>query len=169
MNPIAVGSDAPNFTLTDNNDQYVSLSNFRGKKVLLSWHPLAWTPVCTDQMRSLENNYASFQNLNAVPLGLSVDPAPAKKLWAAAIQLKQLTILADFWPHGKVAADYGIFRAQDGYSERANILVDENGKVMWVKVYPSSQLPDVQEILDVLAKSADYQGRQVSLASAHIH
>lgn len=151
MNPISVGDIAPNFTLTDNNEQYVTLANYSGQKVLLSWHPLAWTPVCTDQMRSLENNYQAFKNLNTVPLGFSVDPTPSKKLWAAAIQLKLLKILADFWPHGKVAEDYGIFREQDGYSERANILVDENGKVMWIKVYPSAQLPDINEILNVLA------------------
>lgn len=153
MNPISVGDIAPNFTLTDNNEQYVTLANYSGQKVLLSWHPLAWTPVCTDQMRSLENNYQAFKNLNTVPLGFSVDSTPSKKLWAAAIQLKLLKILADFWPHGKVAEDYGIFREQDGYSERANILVDENGKVMWVKVYPSAQLPDINEILNVLAGS----------------
>jgi hypothetical protein len=81
----------------------------------------------------------------------SVDPAPCKKIWAAALQLKMVRILADFWPHGKVAADYGIFREQDGYSERANIIVDENGKVMWLKVYPSSQLPDINEVLNVLS------------------
>ncbi len=153
MKLISVGENAPNFTLTDNNDQYVSLTNFQGKKVLLSWHPLAWTPVCTDQMRALENNFQTFQSLNTVPLGFSVDPVPCKKLWAAAIQLKKLQILADFWPHGQVAKQYGIFREQDGYSERANIIVDENGKIVWVKVYPSAQLPDINEVLSVLSGS----------------
>lgn len=153
MKLISVGDDAPNFTLTDNNEQYVTLTNHRGKKVLLSWHPLAWTPVCTDQMRALENNYQTFQSLNTVPLGLSVDPTPCKKIWAAALQLKLVQILADFWPHGKVAMDYGIFNEQAGYSKRANIIVNENGKIMWVKVYPSAQLPDINEVLNVLASN----------------
>lgn len=151
MKPISLGDEAPNFTLTDNNEQYITLTNLRGKKVLLSWHPLAWTPVCTDQMRALETNYLAFQNLNTIPLGFSTDPVPCKKIWAAALQLKQVRILADFWPHGKVAADYGIFREQDGYSERANIIVDEQGRVVWVKVYPSAQLPDINEVLSVLS------------------
>lgn len=151
MKPISVGVEAPNFTLTDNKEQYVSLTDFRGKKVLLSWHPLAWTPVCTDQMRALENNFQTLQNLNAIPLGFSVDPVPSKKIWAYAIQLNKLQILADFWPHGKVASDYGIYREQDGYSERANIIVDEQGMVMWVKVYPSAQLPDINEVINVLS------------------
>lgn len=153
MRPISTGEDAPNFSLTDNQEQYVRLSDFRGKRVLLSWHPLAWTPVCTDQMRALENNFETLQRLNTIPLGFSVDPVPCKKMWAYAIQLKNLKILADFWPHGKVAADYGIYREQDGFSERANILVDETGKVMWVKVYPLSQLPDLNEVLKVLENS----------------
>jgi peroxiredoxin len=153
MKLISVGDNAPNFTLTDNNEQYVTLSNYRGKKVLLSWHPLAWTPVCTDQMRALENNYQTFLNLNAIPLGLSVDPAPCKKIWAAALQLEMVKILADFWPHGKVANDYGIFNEQDGYSERANIIVDENGRVIWVKVYPSAQLPDINEVISILSSN----------------
>ena len=151
MKPISVGVEAPNFTLTDNKEQYVALTDFRGKKVLLSWHPLAWTPVCTDQMRALENNFQTLQNLNAIPLGFSVDPVPSKKIWAYAIQLNKLQILADFWPHGKVASDYGIYREQDGYSERANIIVDEQGMVMWVKVYPSAQLPDINEVINVLS------------------
>lgn len=151
MKPISVGVEAPNFTLTDNKEQYVSLTDFRGKRVLLSWHPLAWTPVCTDQMRALENNFQTLQNLNTIPLGFSVDPVPSKKIWAYAIQLNKLQILADFWPHGKVASDYGIYREQDGYSERANIIVDEQGMVMWVKVYPSAQLPDINEVINVLS------------------
>jgi len=57
MKPIEVGNNAPTFIAKDNHDQNISLSDYRGKKVLLSWHPLAWTPVCTDQMRALENNW----------------------------------------------------------------------------------------------------------------
>lgn len=151
MKLVAVGDAAPNFALTDNNEQYVRLSDYRGKRVLLSWHPLAWTPVCTDQMRALENGYETFEHLNTVPLGFSVDPAPCKKLWAEALQIKMVRLLADFWPHGKVAQDYGIFRESEGYSERANIIVDENGKVMWVKVYPSAQLPDINEVFTILS------------------
>lgn len=153
MKPISVGVEAPNFTLTDHNEQYVTLTSYRGQKILLSWHPLAWTPVCTDQMRALETNYQTFQSLNTIPFGCSVDPTPCKKIWAHALQLKTVRILADFWPHGKVATEYGIFRENDGYSERANIIIDENGKVMWVKVYPMAQLPDINEIIGVLSGS----------------
>lgn len=151
MKLIEVGNVAPNFTLKDNHDQNISLSDYRGKKVLLSWHPLAWTPVCTDQMRTLENNFQTFQKLNTVPLGFSVDPPPCKKEWAAAILINNVSLPSDFWPHGKVAQEYGLFDENQGVSERANIIVDENGKVKWVKVYYSQQLPDINEVIQVLS------------------
>jgi peroxiredoxin len=149
MKLIAAGADAPNFTLQDNHDRDIRLSDYRGKKVLLSWHPLAWTPVCTDQMRALENNWEAFQKLNTVPLGFSVDPSPCKKVWATALVIEHVSLPSDFWPHGKVARDYGIFNEQDGVSERVNIIVDENGKVKWVKVY--QELPDISEVLRILS------------------
>lgn len=151
MSPIQVGEIAPDFQVKDNHEKDIRLSDFRGKKVLLSWHPLAWTPVCTDQMRALENNWETFQKLNAVPLGFSVDPTPSKNVWAVALAITKLSLPSDFWPHGKVARDYGIFNETEGYSERANIIVDESGKIKWIKVYPSAQLPDINEVLGILS------------------
>lgn len=151
MKVIEVGATAPDFNVKDNKNQNISLSAYRGKKVLLSWHPLAWTPVCTDQMRALETNWQNFQNLNTIPLGFSVDPQPSKEIWAKALLLENLSLPSDFWPHGKVAKDYGIFNETKGVSERANIIIDENGKIKWVKVYPSGQLPDINEVLQSLS------------------
>jgi peroxiredoxin len=151
MKLITVGETAPDFNLKDNNNKDICLSNYRGKKVLLSWHPLAWTPVCTDQMRALENNWETFQKLNTIPLGFSVDAQPCKKVWATAILINNVSLPSDFWPHGKVAMDYGIFNEKEGISERANIVIDENGIVKWVKVYPPKQLPDINEVLQILS------------------
>lgn len=151
MNLIQVNAVAPDFTVKDNKNQNITLSAYKGKKVLLSWHPLAWTPVCTDQMRALETNLQNFQNLNTVPLGFSVDSQPCKEAWATALQIKNVSLPCDFWPHGKIARDYGIFNEAEGVSERASIIINENGKVQWVKVYPSGQLPDINEVLQVLS------------------
>lgn len=153
MKLVEVGMKAPDFTMEDVNGQSVKLSDFRGKKVLLSWHPIAWTSVCTDQMRALDANWEKFQALNTVPLGISVDPVPSKKVWSAALALGHLPLLSDFWPHGKVAQDYGIFLEEFGMSERANILIDEKGVIQWVKVYPMGELPDLNEVFEVLSKS----------------
>lgn len=66
--------------------------------------------------------------------------------------LKKLRMLADFWPHGGLAEDLGVFRPKDGFSERANILIDEGGKIAWVKVCEIRTLPDFEEVLAVLKK-----------------
>ncbi|CAD5244443.1 peroxiredoxin [Thermococcus camini] len=145
-----IGEEAPDFVLRDQNGEDFRMSDFRGKKVLLSFHPLAWTGICEKQMKALEENYERFESLNVVPVGISVDAVPSKKAWAEHIGLKKLRILSDFWPHGAVAKLYGLFREKEGFSERANVLIDEEGKVAFFKVYPIREVPDLGEILGLL-------------------
>ena len=147
---VEVGDQAKDFTLKDQNGKDVKLSQFKGKKVLLSFHPLAWTDVCAKQMKSLEENKEVFDSLNAVALGMSVDTVPSKLAWAESLGIKNTSLLSDFWPHGEVARLFGIFRERNGFSERANIVVDENGKIVFFKVYPIPELPDINEIIDFL-------------------
>ena len=147
---IAIGSKAPDFTLKDQNGKNVRLSSLRGKKVLLSFRPLAWTPVCTDQMKSLEGNFDLLTKLNTVALGIGVDSSPSNKAWAKALNIEKTSLVSDFWPHGEVSKMYDVFREDDGYSERANIIIDEKGIVSFTKLYPVGQLPDIQEIIEVL-------------------
>ncbi|MGB3093425.1 MAG: redoxin domain-containing protein [Candidatus Zixiibacteriota bacterium] len=145
-----VGDVAKDFALKDQNDKEFKLSEHKGKRILLSFHPMAWTGVCAKQMKSLEANKDTFDLLNTVAVGLSVDSAPSKKAWADTLGIKDTSLLADFWPHGGVAKLFGIFREKSGISERANILVDENGKIVFFKVYPIPELPDINEIIDFL-------------------
>ncbi|ACJ16350.1 thioredoxin peroxidase [Thermococcus onnurineus NA1] len=147
---VKVGDVAPDFVLKDQNGEEFRLSDFRGRKVLLSFHPLAWTSICERQMKALEEHYDELEELNVVPVGISVDPVPTKKAWADHMGLKKLRMLADFWPHGEVARKYGLFREKDGISERANVIIDENGRVAFVKIYPLGELPNLNEILAVL-------------------
>ena len=144
---IKVGAKAPDFALKDQNGKTVKLSGLAGKKVLLSFRPLAWTAVCHDQMRSLEEHHAQFDELNAVALGIGVDSAPSNKAWADSMGIKNTRLLSYFWPHGAVASAYGIFRENDGFSERANIVVSEKGRVIFAKTYPIAEQPDIKEIL----------------------
>jgi peroxiredoxin len=147
---LKIGDMALDFVLKDQNGKELKLSDFRGKKVLLSFHPLAWTRVCSQQMQSLEENKNVFESLNTVAVGLSVDTVPSKKAWAKELGITSTPLLADFWPHGAVARLYGIFREKEGISERANIIVDEAGKIVFFKIYEISQLPDIQEIIGFL-------------------
>jgi peroxiredoxin len=152
MDKIKTGDNFGDFTLKNQKDVALNTTEFAGKKILLSFHPLAWTPVCTQQMQSLENNYQVFKNLNTVPLGISVDAVPCKKAWADSLGIANLDLLADFWPHGGLASRLGIFIEHFGFSERANIILDEQRAAIFVKVYPMKQLPDVQELVSFLKK-----------------
>jgi peroxiredoxin len=145
--PPKVGDIGPDFTLRDHNSQEVKLSELRGKRVLLSFHPLAWTEVCAMQMQSLEENKDVFASLNTAPLGLSIDSVPCKKAWADSLGIKTVPLVADFWPHGGVAIAYGVFREKNGFSERTNIILDEKGKIIFLKVYDIRQLPDINEVI----------------------
>lgn len=147
---LKINDNAIDFSLKDQNGEITTISNLKGKKVLLSFHPLAWTSICAKQMKELENNFDKFNKLNVMPLGISVDSVPCKNAWAKSLNLKKLKILSDFWPHGDIAKIYGIFRDKDGFSERANILIDENGKIIFIKIYPISELPDLNEIFNLL-------------------
>ena len=150
---LKIGSKAPDFALKDQNKKIAKLVSFKGKKVLLSFRPLAWTPVCHDQMKSLEEYHKRFEELNTVAFGIGVDSSPSNKAWAESMKITKTRILADFWPHGEVAMAYGVFREKDGFSERANIVIDENQKVIFARIYPIDDLPDIGEIIKFLSKS----------------
>jgi peroxiredoxin len=144
------GDKAPDFILSDHNNKEFKLSDFKGKRILLSFHPLAWTGVCTKQMKSLEKNWKEFEELNTVAVGINVDSVASKKAWAENLGLKQTRLLSDFWPHGQVAKLYQIFREEEGFSERANIIVNENQEIEFVRIYELGELPDINEILTFL-------------------
>ncbi len=147
---LEVGDPAPDFTLKDQNDQEVTLSALRGRKAVLSFHPLAWTRVCAIQMQDLEKHREDMERLGAVALGLSVDAVPTKKAWAESLGIQETRLLADFWPHGGVARSYGIFREKNGFSERAVFIVDAEGIIRFKKIYPMREVPDIGEILKAL-------------------
>jgi len=147
---LGIGEIAPDFVLKDQNGADFRLSELRGKRILLSFHPLAWTEVCAKQMQALEENREVLEFLNTIAIGLSVDTVPSKKAWADHLGIKTVRLLSDFWPHGQVADAYGIFREKNGFSERANIIVDVNGKIVFVKVYEIRQLPDIGEIIGII-------------------
>ena len=148
------GDKIPEFELVSHNEEQISLDKFEDKNVLLSFHPLAWTSVCRNQMQALEENYQKFEENNTAAVGISVDPVPSKRAWAENIGLDKLTLLSDFWPHGEFASKLGIFIEEKGISGRANILVNDQGEVLWAKEYDIPELPDIDEVLKAVKDNA---------------
>jgi len=150
---LKVGDVAPDFELRTHKGGTVKLSDFRGKKnVVLAFHPLAFTPVCANQMRGYESDLSQFEKAGAAVLGISIDAQPAKAAWAKTLDSISYDLLSDFHPHGEVAQKYGVFRPKEGFSERAIFIVDKAGKVAWSKVYDIPELPKNDEVLAALGR-----------------
>jgi peroxiredoxin len=147
---IKPGDTGKNFSLKDQNDKTFDLLENSGRNTILSFHPLAWTAFCAGQMVALEKNYDLFGSLNTVAVGISVDSIPCKRAWADSLKITNTRLLCDFWPHGSVARFYGLFREANGFSERANVIVDKDQKVIFMKVYPIHSIPDFTEIIEFL-------------------
>jgi len=147
---LKIGDAAPEFSLVNQHKVEVNLKALMGKRVLLSFHPLAWTKICEIQMRTLEAKNEELKALNAIALGISVDSQPCKKEWAKYMNIEKTDLLADFWPHGEVARKYDIFIEKHGISGRANFIIDEEGKIVFIKIYELSEVPDIEEIIRFL-------------------
>jgi len=144
------GDPAPEFSLSNQKNKSIAPLSMEARRVLLSFHPLAWTSICEIQMRSLEAKHSAFKELDTIAYGLSVDSSRCKKAWAEAIGINKTDILADFWPHGEVAQKYGLFLDDMGISNRANVLIGPERTIEWVKVYDIVQIPDIEEIIDFI-------------------
>lgn len=131
---LTVGSQAPDFTLKSGNGDEVTLSSFRGDKaVLVVFYPFAFSGVCTGELCSVRDDLSAFQNDDVQVLAVSVDHPFALGAWAKE-QGYTFPLLADFWPHGKVAQDYGVFNADAGFALRGTFLVDKDGTVQFAEV-----------------------------------
>jgi peroxiredoxin len=148
---LKVGDEAPDFELRSHRGGSVKLSDFRGKRqVVIAFHPLAFTPVCATQMSAYQSNLDRFTALDAAVLGVSVDAQPAKAAWAQSLGSISFDLLSDFHPHGEVARRYGVFRDDDGISERAIFVVDKQGRIAWARTYAIPEQPDPTEVFEAL-------------------
>lgn len=148
FNPLKTGAQAPAFSLKNQNELDTKPLEAPGRRrVLLSFHPMAWTSVCEIQMRSLEAKYDALNDLEITAYGISCDPVPSKAEWGGFIEVEETNLLSDFWPHGEVSDRYGLFDPTTGLSGRANFLIDPDGTVEWVKVYELLEIPDIEEII----------------------
>jgi len=149
MKALAEGATAPNFLLNSTPDQKVSLSDFRGRRVILAFYPADWSPVCGDQMTLYQEILPEFKRLRAELLGISVDGAWCHAAFARDRKL-HFPLLADFEPKGSVARDYGVYAADVGMAGRALFVVDEAGVIQWSYVSPVGVNPGADGILTAL-------------------
>ena len=148
---LKVGDQAPEFTLINQQEEKMAPMSLEGKRILLSFHPLAWTSVCEIQMRTLELKKAIFDEFKVIAFGISVDSAQSKKAWATSMGVKDTNLLADFWPHGEIAQKFGLFIKDMGLSERANVLISLDRTIEWIKVYEMHKVPDIEEIINYIS------------------
>ena len=143
------GIQAPDFTLHSTPDQSVSLSDFRGQPVILTFYPADWSPVCGDQLALYNELLPEFRRFNAELIGISVDGIWCHLAFAKDRKLK-FPLLADFEPKGAVARTYGAYRSQDGAAERALFVIDAEGTIQWSCVSPVGINPGADGILAAL-------------------
>lgn len=139
---VEVGSVAPDFTLNDYNKQPITLSSFRGdKNVLLVFYPFAFSGICTGELCQLRDEFATYADEDVQVLGVSVDTPFSLKAWAAQ-EGYQFPLLSDFWPHGAVAQQYGVFNEAAGLAVRGTFLIDTEGVVRFAEVNAPGEARD---------------------------
>jgi peroxiredoxin len=149
--PLAAGTPAPDFKLNVTPDQKLSLSELRGRPVVLVFYPADWSPVCGDQVALYNEVRSEFAKYNAEILGISVDGSWCHEAFAKDRHL-HFPLLADFEPKGAVAKLYGVYRSGDGFCERALFVIDKNGVIAWSYVSPVAVNPGAEGILEALEK-----------------
>jgi peroxiredoxin len=143
------GVKAPDFSLSVNPDQKITLSELRGKPVILAFYPADWSPVCGDQMALYNEVLPEFQKFGAELIGISVDGAWCHAAYAKDHHL-HFPLAADFEPKGAVARAYGAYRDQEGFCERALFVIDKSGVITWSYCSPILVNPGADGILQAL-------------------
>ncbi|MEA2989305.1 MAG: hypothetical protein QOG83_2016 [Alphaproteobacteria bacterium] len=163
---LAAGTSAPDFTLPVTPDQKLSLSELRGRPVILAFYPADWSPVCGDQMALYNEILPEFRKHGAELLGISVDGAWCHEAFAKDRRL-HFPLLADFHPKGAVAQAYGAYRDHEGVSERALFVIDRKGTIVWSYVSPIAVNPGADGILEALQRLQDERDSHGHAQSAH--
>jgi len=149
---LKVSDKAPDFTLTAVSGEKISLSRYLGiKNVVLSFEPAAWTPLCSDQWPGYNIIKNTFDRYDAMLLGITVDNLPALRAWTDQMGKLWFPVLSDFWPHGAVAARYGVLRS-NGVSERALFVIDKTGIVRYIHVHDINKRPPLEDLVNELEK-----------------
>lgn len=148
---LEIGQPAPEFSLKDSDGNEVALSSFKGKSnVVLVFYPLAFTGICTGELKSLTANAGKYAEKNAKVLGISVDSRYALDIFKKKEGF-EATLLADFHPKGDVAKKYGVFMDATGFAKRGTFVVDKAGILRGITINEPGQARDEQGYFDALA------------------
>ncbi|MFF5381526.1 MULTISPECIES: redoxin domain-containing protein [Pedobacter] len=151
---IQVGDTAPDFKLYSSDLTEVSLSGFKGKKVIIHFFPMAFTGTCTEQLCTMRDNFSYYEGIDAQVIGISVD-SPFSLAKFKEEQNYQFPLLSDF--NKEVSSAYGAFYDEfffglKGVSKRAAFVIDEEGKIAYAEVLENAKdLPDFKAINEALS------------------
>lgn len=155
--PLQDSTLAPDFELPNQFGEHIRLSDFRGRKpVALVFFPLAFSSTCTSELCELRDNLALFADGGVELIGISVDSKATLRAYAEH-EGYDFTLLADFWPHGAVAKEYGVFLEAKGFANRASFLIDTAGIIRATFVTAPGEarsLEAYRTALDALAPAA---------------
>jgi peroxiredoxin len=147
---IKVGEKAPDFSLPNHKGEQISLSDFRGRKVMLAFYPSDFSPVCSDQLSIYQEVKPDLDEAGLEVVGVSIDHSWAHRAFRKELNL-DFTLLADFHPKGQVAELYGAYLPDYGTSNRSLVLVDPEGVVSWVYESPTPlEIPGANLLFDAL-------------------
>ena len=149
QNALEAGTLAPEFTLPSGPNENLSLSDLRGRPVILAFYPADWSPVCGDQLAIYNEVLPEFRRFNAELVGLSVDGVWCHRAYREQRNL-HFPLLSDFEPKGAVAKKFGVYREGEGVTERALFVIDEQGRIAWSYVSPIDVNPGADGILNAL-------------------
>ena len=146
---LSKGNLAPDFDLFATPDQKLSLTNLRGKRVILAFYPADWSPVCSDQMALYNETLRFFNKFNAQVIGISVDSKWCHMAFSESRNLN-FPLLSDFEPKGAISKLYGAYNEKEGESKRALFVIDEEGIIQWSYLSPDAINPGADGILEAL-------------------
>lgn len=155
-NALPAGTVAPAFKLKSTPDQYVALSDFKGKVLILVFYPADWSPICSDELGLYNELLSEFKKHNAELIGISCDGVWSHIAFKEQRKL-HMSLLSDFHPHGKVSKLYGVFRSKEGVCERALFLIDKNGMINWSYISPEGVNPGADDLLAALENLSKQQ------------
>jgi peroxiredoxin len=155
---LQVGDEAPDFALRDQHGATVSLTSYRGDKaVVVMFYPFAFSRVCTGELSDVVENLPTFVSDDVQLVAVSCDPMFTLRAFAEQEGLT-FPLLSDFWPHGEVAAAYGVLNTDRGCAERSTFIIDRQGVVQWVVHNRMADSRDLAEQAGVLSRLPMFPG-----------